>query len=60
MPENQNFYIIQHGVRLSGMPAWKSSLSGQEIWQVTTFLNRIDKLSPKLSEQWKAIASKTP
>ena len=21
MPENQNFYIIQHGIRLSGMPA---------------------------------------
>jgi len=20
-PENQNFYIIQHGIRLSGMPA---------------------------------------
>jgi mono/diheme cytochrome c family protein len=60
MPENQNFYIIQHGIRLSGMPAWQSSLSEQEIWQVTTFLSHMDKLSPELSEQWKAIASKTP
>ena len=38
----------------------ESSLSEQEIWQVTTFLSHIDKLSPELSEQWKAIASKTP
>lgn len=54
MPENQNFYIIQHGVRLSGMPAWKQSLSDQEMWQVTTFLSHMDKLPPSVSDQWKA------
>jgi mono/diheme cytochrome c family protein len=60
MPENQNFYIIQHGIRFSGMPAWESSLNEQEIWQVTTFLSHMDKLSPELSEQWKATAGKAP
>jgi mono/diheme cytochrome c family protein len=57
MPENQNFYVIQHGVRLSGMPAWKSSLTEQEMWQVTTFLSHIDKLPPQVAEQWKTLAS---
>ena len=57
MPENQNFYIIQHGIRLSGMPAWKQTLSDQEIWQVTTFLSHMDKLPPQISDQWKAVAS---
>jgi mono/diheme cytochrome c family protein len=57
MLESQNFYIIQHGVRLSGMPAWSSSLNEQEMWQLTTFLSHMDKLTPQLSEQWKAIAS---
>jgi thiosulfate dehydrogenase len=56
MPENQNFYIIQHGVRLSGMPGWKSFLNEQQMWQVTTFLSNMNKLPPQLSEQWKAIA----
>jgi len=60
MPENQNFYVIQHGVRLSGMPAWKSSLSQQEMWQVTTFLSHMNKLPPQLSEEWKAMAAKAP
>jgi mono/diheme cytochrome c family protein len=60
MPENQNFYVIQHGIRLSGMPAWESSLKEQEMWQVTTFLSHMDKLPPQISEQWKAIAAKTP
>ncbi len=57
MPENQNFYIIQHGIRLSGMPAWKQNLNEQEIWQVTTFLSHMDKLPPQISDQWKALAS---
>ena len=56
MPENQNFYIIQHGIRLSGMPAWKPVLSEQEIWQVTTFLSHMDKLPPQVSDAWKATA----
>jgi mono/diheme cytochrome c family protein len=57
MPENQNFYIIQHGVRLSGMPAWKSSFKEEEIWQVTTFLSHMDKLPPTVSAAWKVAAS---
>lgn len=54
MPEYQNFYIIQHGIRLSGMPAWKHQLSDQQIWQVSTFLSHIDKLPPEITAQWKA------
>jgi len=56
MPENQNFYIIQHGIRLTGMPAWKGALSEQETWQVTTFLSHMDKLPPQVSAEWKAAA----
>lgn len=60
MPENQNFYIIQHGVRLSGMPAWKGVLKEDEIWQVTTFLSHMDKLPPQVATEWKAAAAATP
>jgi len=56
MPENQNFYIIQHGIRLSGMPAWKQVLSEKEMWQVTTLLSHLDKLPPQVSDGWKAMA----
>ena len=56
MPENQNFYIIEHGVRLSGMPAWKQVLSERDMWQVTTFLSHMDKLPPQVSVEWKKAA----
>lgn len=46
MPDNQNFYITQHGIRWTGMPAWSKTLSEQQIWTVVTFLSRIEKLPP--------------
>ncbi len=52
----QNFYIVQHGIRLSGMPAWGQSLSEQQMWQVTMFLSHMDRLPAEVSEQWKAEA----
>jgi mono/diheme cytochrome c family protein len=59
MPENQNFYVIQHGIRLSGMPAWGQSLSEQQIWEVTIFLSHMDKLPSEVSDQWRAEAAIT-
>jgi len=46
MPENQNFYIIQHGIRWTGMPAWNKTLNDTQIWQLVTFLTNIEKLPP--------------
>ena len=57
MTDNQNFYIIQHGVRLSGMPAWKANLKESEIWQVTTFLKNMKKLPPEVLATWKAASA---
>jgi thiosulfate dehydrogenase len=51
MPENQNFYIIQHGVRWTGMPAWNKTLNDTQIWQLVTFLGNIEKLPPAASKK---------
>jgi mono/diheme cytochrome c family protein len=51
MPDNENFYVIQHGVRWTGMPAWSNTLSDQEIWQVTGFLSAIGKLPPAAQKE---------
>ncbi len=56
MPDNQNFYIIQHGIRMSGMPGWKNALNLQEMWQTTTFLSNMDKLPRQVSDSWKLAA----
>jgi len=57
MAENENFYILQHGVRYSGMPAWKQTFNDKQLWQITTFLSHMDKLPPIISAQWEAEAT---
>jgi mono/diheme cytochrome c family protein len=49
MPENENFYIIAHGIRWTGMPGWNKTLTESQIWQVVTFLSNIEKLPPAAS-----------
>ena len=37
-PVGQNYWIVANGIRLSGMPAFKTALSEEQLWQVSQFL----------------------
>ncbi len=41
------FYIIKHGVKFTGMPAWPSQQRDDEVWAIVAFLNKF----PELNEQ---------
>jgi mono/diheme cytochrome c family protein len=58
MPANENFYIIKHGVAWTGMPAWGALLDDDAIWKLTVFLGELDKLPPRVDEEWKKVAVK--
>ena len=46
MSETQNFYIVLHGIRWTGMPSFGATLSDTQIWQAVTFLSNVSSLSP--------------
>jgi mono/diheme cytochrome c family protein len=46
MAENQNFYVIEHGIRWTGMPAWNKTLNDTRAWQIVTFLSHVAQLPP--------------
>jgi mono/diheme cytochrome c family protein len=52
-PEWHIFYIVKNGVRYTGMAAWDKTLSEDDMWKVTAFLSRIEKLPPAVQEFWK-------
>ena len=52
-PEWHIFYAIRSGVRYTGMPAWDKTLSDEDIWRLTSFLSRIEKLPPGVQDFWK-------
>jgi mono/diheme cytochrome c family protein len=52
-PEWHIFYSIRTGVRYTGMPAWGRTLSEQDMWKLTAFLSRLEKLPPGVQDYWK-------
>ncbi len=44
-PAGETYWKVANGIRLSGMPAFKSTLSDNEIWQVSVLLANADKAS---------------
>lgn len=39
------FYIIKHGVKFTGMPAWPSQLRDDEVWAMVSFLEVLPELT---------------
>ncbi|MGA2075506.1 MAG: c-type cytochrome [Terriglobia bacterium] len=39
------FWIIQNGVRLTGMPSWESSLSQTDTWKLVRFVHNLPRLN---------------
>ncbi len=59
-PEWHIFYVIQNGVRYTGMPAWNKSLSDTDIWKVTAFVSHMEKLPPAVQDYWKKASGVSP
>jgi thiosulfate dehydrogenase len=59
-PEWQTYYVTRTGIRYTGMPAWSKVLSEQDMWKVTAFLSRIEKLPPPVQEYWKQSTGAAP
>lgn len=39
-------WVVKHGIRITGMPAWSYRLSDEEIWAVAGFVQRLPELAP--------------
>jgi thiosulfate dehydrogenase len=59
-PEWHLFYVIRNGVRYTGMAAWDKTLSEQDMWKITAFLSRIEKLPPAVQDYWKKASGTEP
>lgn len=46
LPPAVQFWIIKHGIKMSGMPAWGKTHSDDEIWNMVALLQKLPKLTP--------------
>lgn len=44
-PENL-FWIVKHGIKMTGMPAWGETHSDQELWDIVAFMQKLPEVSP--------------
>ena len=51
--EAELFWIVKHGIRDTGMPAWGRLLTDQDIWKVVALLRRINSLPPAVETSLK-------
>jgi mono/diheme cytochrome c family protein len=59
-PEGVSFWKIKHGIRLTGMPSFRSTLSDKEIWTLALFLKHMGKLPPAAQQAWERVRNWPP
>lgn len=55
--EGDTYWKLYHGIRMTGMPAFRESLSENELWQIALFLKNMDSLPPGPQKVWDAVPS---
>src|SRR5579871_727350 len=48
-PVSETYWKAANGIRLTGMPGYRESLTETQLWQVSMFLANADKLQPEVS-----------
>jgi len=62
LSDGELFSIIEHGIRLTGMPAWGTGTpaSERDSWGLVHFIRRLPKLSADDVERMEALNPKSP
>ena len=50
----QLFWIAKNGIKMTGMPSWRNSLSDGQIWDVVAFLEAMRELPPQTYVAWRS------
>jgi len=53
----EEFWVVKHGIKATGMPAWGVTHSDEFLWNVVAFLRKLPELSP---EAYQAIVESAP
>jgi cytochrome c553 len=50
--DRELFWIIKHGIKYTGMPAWASQARDDEVWAVVAFVRRLPALDARTYHDW--------
>ena len=53
----EQFWIVKHGVKMTGMPAWGVTHEDELLWDVVAFVRKLPELTP---EQYETVVKNAP
>jgi mono/diheme cytochrome c family protein len=53
----QQFWVVKHGLKMTGMPAWGVTHDDELLWDIVAFLRKLPELSPS---EYQAIVRSSP
>lgn len=57
MDAREIFWMVKHGIRMTGMPAWGVTHRDDELWAVTAFVLRLPAMS---ADEYRALEARSP
>jgi len=55
--DGETYWKLDHGIRMTGMPAFRETLSEDELWKIALFLKNMNSLPPGPQKAWEAVPS---
>jgi len=56
----QLFWIAKNGIKMTGMPSWRDSLTDRDIWNVVAWLEASTRLPPQTYARWSSATRCAP
>jgi len=53
----EEFWVVKHGIKATGMPAWGVTHDDELLWDVVAFLRKLPELTP---DQYQALVKSAP
>jgi len=53
----EEFWVVKHGLKMTGMPAWGVTHSDKLLWDLVAFLQKLPELTP---DQYRALVKSAP
>jgi mono/diheme cytochrome c family protein len=57
LSQAEEFWVVKHGIKATGMPAWGVTHDDELLWDVVAFLRKLPELSP---DQYQALVKSAP
>ena len=56
MSPREVFWVVKHGIKMTGMPAFGPTHDDEKIWDITAFVKKLPEMTPAEYAKWAAAA----